>query len=289
MPAPILPSSRTNPVGQTDRIKKAESALKNYLNGVQEWLLSQLKNFPAFEIQTNERYEYLVSAEELRRIILELENRLGEMPSQELIDQVTAAYANGTGQAVANLQKITDQYTLTASQVLASQPYQRRVALISARVFEEMRGFEGETAADLARVLSRGVENGLNPREVAKDIRDRFGVSKSRAERIARTEITTALRRGIWDEDADANQRLGIKTGLLWFSALSPSTRASHAAKHGNIYSQEEVREFYTRDANSINCKCSQRSILLDEDGNPTTPKVVERVKSYKDRYKPKK
>ncbi len=279
---PILPSSRTNPVGQTDRIRKAERVLKRFLSESQDWLLGQFEQLPKQPLKVNQRYEYLISAETLRMLILEIEQRMGQAPSQAIIDQVAAAYEEGTGQAVANLQKITDQYTLTASQVLASQPYQRRVAMISARVFEQMRGFEGDTAADLARVLGQGVENGLNPIEVAKDIKKRFGVSKSRAERIARTEITGALRRGLLDEDADANQRLGIKTGLLWFSALSPTTRPWHASRHGNIYTQEDVREFYATGANGVNCLCSVRSIMIDENGDPITPRVVDKVKSYK-------
>jgi len=103
-------------------------------------------------------------------------------------------------------------------------------------------------------VLSTGIENGQNPIEVARTIRDRFDVSRSRAERIARTEITGALRRARWDEAEDARISIGIRTLEMHLSALSPTTRASHAARHSRLFTVQEVREWYTQDGNSINC-----------------------------------
>jgi SPP1 gp7 family putative phage head morphogenesis protein len=142
-----------------------------------------------------------------------------------------------------------------------------------------MEAFEGDTANDLARVLRVGVENGLNPREVAGDIRARFSVSQSRANRIARTELTMAYRRARMDEDADSNQRLGILTKLLWYSARSETTRPWHASRHGLLYTQEEVREFYSRGAEAINCKCSVASVAVNEDGEPLNEKFVKEIR----------
>ena len=41
---------------------------------------------------------------------------------------------------------------------------------------------------------------------------------------------------------------------MLWASALKPTTRASHARRHGRVYTIDEVRDFYSRDGNAINC-----------------------------------
>jgi hypothetical protein len=196
-----------------------------------------------------------------------------------LADAIVAAYRQGTGDEVANLAAITDDYTREITQVIQSAPWQRRVALVRARVFEEMATFEGDTANDLGRVLSRAIQDGLNPMDVKATISQRFGVAMSRGERIARTEITGAYRRARLDEDRDASERLGIRTGLLWISAFAPSTRPSHAALNGEVVTNEFVREFYAQDANGINCMCSQTSVLLDENGEVVTPEVVERVR----------
>ena len=65
----------------------------------------------------------------------------------------------------------------------------------------------------------------------------------------------------------------------MHMSALSPSTRATHAARHARLYTSDEVRDWYSRDGNSINCKCGQVEVLVDDEGNPVVPAIVERVR----------
>lgn len=284
---PAKPKHPSNPVGQTARIRKARRDWARHIKQVQAWLLQQFDEIPRQEIASNvgrlhvNRYVYQISAERLNAIVAELVRRVAsETTKRRWLGYVREAYTQGTAQEVINLQNIAgEQYNRTLAEVLRSDSWLTRIAMIESRVFEQMEAFEGDTATDLARVLRRGVENGLNPREVAGDIRQRFGVSQSRANLIARSEITMAYRRARWDEDADSNQRLGIRTGLLFFSALSPTTRRTHAAKHGTILSQEELREWYSKDGNSANCKCSQASVLLNEEGEPVNKKFVEEVR----------
>jgi len=170
---------------------------------------------------------------------------------------------------------------------LASEPWQRRVALIRSRVFEQMEMFNGDTATELGRVLSQGVEDGLNPRDVARDIRKRFGITERRAETIARTEVGSALRRATRDETQDARERLGIQTAMLWFSALSPTTRVSHARRHSLTYSPQEVAEFYSQGGESVNCKCSQQPVLLNEDGTPMLGSLKQRMEKQRASFDP--
>lgn len=288
---PTLPNPK-NPVGQVSRIRKASSAVARNLAAVMRWLFEEIDRIPKTTvtvsavagsdiIANDSTYQYQVDLANLQRITREIAMRLG-LHDKAVVDQVLAAYEDGTAQTIANLSLITDEYTRTVTQVLNSVPYFKRTAIIGARVFEEMQGFTGQTAADLSRVLYEGVLNGQNPRALKKTLSARFDVSAGRAERIARTEITGALRRATWDESQDARERLGIETGMLWFSALSPSTRATHAARHGKVYTAQEVREFYSVDANGVNCKCSQKPVLLNADGTPRNPKFIERVRSRK-------
>jgi len=285
----LPPHWKTNPAGGVRQYQKAEARLWSQLKSVRDWLLETWEQLPVRRVEINALhvnetyYEYLISTEELQRIVAELKRRLGEEVDEEYFwSQVNTAYQQGTGAAVANLAAISSDYTRDITQVLTSQSYQRRVALLRARIFEEMQGFEGETGKDLARVLSNAVEVGESPLETAKTIRERFDVSRSRAERIARTEITGALRQGRIDEDRDANEISGVRTRLLWLSALSPTTRASHAARHGNLYSAQECKEFWNTGANQINCKCATVSVAVDDEGNPLTPGVIERVRRAK-------
>lgn len=275
--SPIIPGRPENPVGQVQRIRKATQAWSRYLDQVRRWLFETIDDMPV-RVANAARYEYQIDLAQLREVVRQILLRMGNGPINYLLDQVMAAYEDGTGLSAINLSKITDTYTRTVTQVLSSAPYMRRTALIRARVMEEMRGFAGEAGQELARELSEAVENGLSPMSLKNKLAERFQITKGRAERIARTEITGALRRARLDEAQDAKDTLGINTGMLWISALSPTTRATHAARHGHVYDQQEVREFYSRDGNGINCKCGQTEILLNDDGTPATPAVIERL-----------
>ena len=60
----------------------------------------------------------------------------------------------------------------------------------------------------------------------------------------------------------------GMNTGLLWLSALKPTTRSWHASRHGKVYTTEQVRDFYAENGNRYNCYCSQIPVLLNDDGS---------------------
>ncbi|RTO80018.1 phage head morphogenesis protein, partial [Enterobacter hormaechei] len=38
-------------------------------------------------------------------------------------------------------------------------------------------------------------------------------------------------------------------------------------------------RDWYSKDGNSINCKCSQQSVLVDADGNPEYTDTITKLK----------
>lgn len=288
---PIVPRSLVNPIGQTERINKTVSAIVSALDVVHAKLLERFNQIETTKILVNSfyvnkfRYEYQIDIYELERLIAETINDLGLIPDAFVQSQVLGAYEIGTAQAVTNLANISDDYTRNITQVLLSNSYQTRAAIVGARVFEEMEGFEGDAGRNLARILREAIQDGLNPSDVVGKISDTFRISENRARTIAQTEITGALRRARWDEAQDANERLGIRTKLVWISALKPTTRLWHAQRHGLIYSVQDVREFYATAANSINCYCAQTEILVDENNQPISPRVQQRLKKQKDAY----
>lgn len=295
---PTLPRNTENPVGHARLQQQTVSRLKRGLRDVRRWVLDRFNEIPKREITINAqvpgyvvnetRYEYLISVDELRLIVEEIRRRLGiEVPPDYMAAQTVLAYEAGTGTAVAQLAALTDDYTREITQVLASEPWQRRVALVRGRAFESMIKVNEDVVVDLRRILSRAVEDGLNPRDVTKELRERFKYSEYEAERVARTEMTGALRRATWDETRDAKERLGINADVLWLSALSPTTRASHARRHGRTYSTQEVAEFYSRDANGIFCKCSQQPVLLDESGQPILGPLKARLEKQRAAFEP--
>lgn len=231
-----------------------------------------------------ETYHYLIDediltnlSEYILAMIEELVMR-GDNGSPIIIGPAEQAYQSGAAYQVSNLQAQTEAFRRTLEETLLSTPYRTRIGLVRARVFEEMQGFTAATRTDLQRVLADGMARGLSPRDITKQVSERTGVGASRAERIARTEINNAHRNALVDQDEQANDE-GVRTKLLWFSALSSTTRPHHASRHGRTYSRQEVDDFYSRDANGINCKCSVRSILVDENGNPLSEVLPDKMK----------
>ena len=196
---------------------------------------------------------------------------------------VEPSYAAGTAAAWRNLGSQAEVYRLSRPElaaVLQSGPYRERISYLAARQFEGMKGLTAETKASMGRILVDGFSQGLNPRDVARTLTEQAGIEARRGHRIARTEVGNALRQARLDEAQQANIELGINSREMHFSALSPTTRATHSARHGGIYSAQEQREWWSRDANSINCRCSTITVLTDDSGKPLNQALVDKVKA---------
>ncbi|QLT10879.1 phage head morphogenesis protein [Klebsiella grimontii] len=284
---PILPRSYQDPTGADALERRAMKDFARRMNKISKAYRSALDKIPS-SLAVNARYEYQLNPT-LLSIIL---NDASYLVDQVLLEgneyglwfyeYIDLASEKGTGQSFYNLSQQSPAYAAgreSLASILASEPYQLRMALVHARMFEEMKGLTAEVKRDMARVLTDGVGRGLNPREVARNLTEQVGIEKRRANRIARTEVTTALRRAKWDEDNEAQELYGLKTRLLHISALSPTTRQTHAARHAHLYTNEEVREWYAKGANSINCKCTQQSVLVDDKGDPVYPDTITKLK----------
>lgn len=204
---------------------------------------------------------------------------------------VEPAYVQGTAAQVANLSIQSEFYAATQGsleKVLLSRPYAARFGLVQARVFEEMRGFSDVMRADLGSTLARGMAAGQNPLIIAKDIEARVGVSAARARTIARTEIGMAHRMAKMQESEDARLRLGIRTLEMHISALSPTTREWHAARHATLHTVQDQINWWNEDANGINCKCSTTAVLVDENDKPYSMTAIDRARKNKESYEEK-
>ena len=135
---------------------------------------------------------------------------------------------------------------------------------------------------DVAGVTQRGMSAGKSIKTVTEEIKSRYGVTKSRARTIARTEVgklngnLTKVR----------NQELGIKTYTWATSNDGERVRPSHRALNGmlckwdddSVYSDDNGKSWKRRNGkmfrgkpgDDINCRCTSRSNvnqLLEELG----------------------
>lgn len=257
------------------------------VNGERSWLLCNNEGAEPSLYQVNAgTYIYDMTAAQLADLLqivqTILDDALLDGGSQNLwaLDYVAAEYERGTQQAYTNLSVQSPVYAsqTTLQQLLSSPAYQNQIASAYISTYSDWKGISDTARADLANVIADAIGRGINPRETASIVSKRLDVSMSRAKNIAQTEQVGALRQAQWNETDWAADRLGLKTGLLWLSALKSTTRWWHAAEHGKVKTTEWVREFYSRDGNKYHCYCGQIPVLLNDDGSIFNKGLAEKL-----------
>lgn len=296
--SPILPRNPKDPTGIDKLERGAINDFSRRMRKVRRAYIAALNRIPGDPIATNrkdveaKRYTYRLDQHLLQSLMSGLSADLsailldgGENHLWFFDAYVSVAAGRGTAQEFANLAHQSEAYKAgrgSVAQILASDPYRRRMAIVRSRLFEDMEGFTLGAKSAMSRVLTDGIGRGLNPRDIAKNLTKQAGIEQGRARRIARSEVPMALRRARWDESDEAAENYGLRTMELHLSALSPTTRATHAARHGKLFTREQVRDWYAVDGNSINCRCAQTSVMVDENGKPLVPSIVDRAKQTK-------
>lgn len=187
------------------------------------------------------------------------------LEAEQVVRQSTVAGAERIN-VLAEAAGLSQPYQVQS--ILLSQPYQERIRRVASRVFEEMKGFTGDTANDLARTLSEEMAAGRGIEAVKRRLAERFDISMSRAETIARTELAKSHRDTRRDQTKDSRDRLGLDSRVQLISALAPTTRPSHAVLHLKIVQVEEVEPIYQKtQGQRINCLCSENTVLIAKDG----------------------
>lgn len=231
-------------------------------------------------------YVYDMSATQLadllQRVQIILDDALLEGGSRNLwaLSYVSDGYERGTLQAFTNLSvqsPIYEQQT-TLAQLLSSPAYQNQVAAAYVSTYSDWLLESDRARGDLANVISDAIGRGINPRETARIVSKRLDVSMARAKNMAQTEQVGALRKAQWLETDWAKERLGLNTAILWLSALKPTTRSWHAARHGHTYTTEQVEAFYAERGNRYHCYCANVPVILGSDGKVVNTGLVDRL-----------
>ncbi|MBJ9548691.1 minor capsid protein [Citrobacter braakii] len=260
---------------------------KRETNGERSWMMCNNEGCEPSLNQVNAgKFIYEMSAVQLADLLQVvqaiLDDELLEGGSQNLwaLDYVSAEYERGTLNAFTNLSVQSQAYAsqATLQQLLSSPAYQNQIASAYISTYSDWKGISDTARADLANIIADSIGRGINPRETAGIVSKRLDASMSRAKTIAQTEQVGALRQAQWNETDWAADRLGLKTGLMWFSALKATTRSWHASRHGKVYTTEDVRDFYAENGNRYNCYCSQIPVLLNDDGSIFNEGLTEKL-----------
>lgn len=240
------------------------------------------------------KFIYDMSVQELAELLKAvqsiLDDYLLEGGEQNLwaMDYVVAEAQRGTLEAFSNLSQQSQVYAsqTTLQQLLSSPGHLNQVAAARLTTFSDWKVISDTARGDLTNIITDAVARGVNPRETASVISKRLDVSMSKAKTIAQTEQVGALRQAQRNEVDWAKERLGLNTAILWISALKPTTRATHGARHGKTYTTDEVAEFYSKDGNSYNCYCANIPCLLDDEGKLYNEGLAEKLSKERSNWK---
>ncbi|WP_216594962.1 hypothetical protein [Comamonas testosteroni] len=264
-PNPAIPGTRRDRTGSTLLLRKALVAINERWKRLTTDVLAAFERIPVYALNdTGPQVAYGITPAILDIVLLEIAAALdrwvqnGKEPKElfwwnPFVEQASQL---GALQSVTNLTNLSEAYAASRSfdQVVRSEPYLTRVALARMKSYEHWTGLRAEGQSRLAGIIGRAVADGLNPKAARTLIVDGLGVTRSKAAQYAQTDITDTLRQARWAESEAAQVQYGLKIGMLWTSALLPTTRATHATRNGRVYSTDEVRAFYGRDGNRYNC-----------------------------------
>jgi len=309
--SPVVPRNEEDPARQFGNLRNARAELRRRIKRIKKGMRQLIGTLQPALVTNAATYTYDIDATKYNQINLFiqrllyselLDNPQGEFTNRWWLNaNLSIAYEDGTADALQSAKNMAQVEIVGAElsqamrsvqieQVMFSPGYQRRVGLVHSRVFNEMKGLSDSAKVDLSESLARSMAAGKGIRDVTKDVMARVDVTESRAWRIARSEITMAYRNATAAETDELNDDVYSGSdwvmGSLWWSALSSTTRKTHARKHGQVLTTEEVRSFYSVDGNSINCLCSQSPILTNvKTGEIIQQELVDKMIERREQY----
>jgi len=148
-----------------------------------------------------------------------------------------------------------------ADSVLARELHQEELGVIEQRVFTELEGINDATAQQIERELIEGIQNGENPREIARRMSDRIEkIGKTRATTMARTEIVNANNVGAlerYDEAGVGDFEIAAEYLTAEDSRVCPICKPWN----GEIISKSEALALLPQHPN---CRCSVAPVIPD-------------------------
>lgn len=152
--------------------------------------------------------------------------------------------------------------------ILFGQSYLDSVIGYQNDMFYQLKGLSEKTSSQVYERISSGIKGNKTPREIIKDIKKRFAVSNSGAKRIVNTEVNRSYNNSVMDAINFINDNTNINAAGQHKSALIPTTRENHAVRHDKTYTPAQQLRWWDSGTNRINCYCSFRIVILDDNNN---------------------
>lgn len=287
--------TKQDPTGQARNRKRARAALDKRLNSAKRAVVALFLGIPrrskrvAPVVNADETivYTYDLPPEQLvavqdqvrTEINRELETTGDRVPPEWFYKpEVEQPYRQGTGVAMVDINALIagavvagvlvrgmEPRQVTPEAILTSRAYREALNFVYVANFNAIKTLSQRTADQVIQRINAGIGAGKSPTDIAADISERFDVARSNAQRIADTEVNAAFNNAQMNAVDVATEQSGLDFGVTHISALMPTTRDHHAARHGLTYTTADQTEWWDSDSNRINCHCSTKPVRLDE------------------------
>ena len=205
--------------------------------------------------------------------------------------QVDLAASNGAAQEIAALSPLL--FLLMSKQptnmrlrevhfeeVVLSTDHQSRVADTKRRVSSIIKTQAAMLAERAVGAMARAMRGFKAERGVKSDVFQEYTKARTRMRRALDTEVNEVYNETRAGTSAYAADITGADIELVHVSALLPTTREHHAARHGRIYTHEEQQEWWSQGANRINCHCSTRPVVYGSDGELIDTSLIDQLRA---------
>ena len=306
--------TKTEPTGQANNRRRATRLLQNRLTLAQREVMRLFRAVPRKRRQEavlpNAKvvpvYDYQITASELEELELRihavvddklLETQFNRMPPNWWWQSVIESpYRQGTAEEIAEFNRLVTAelvrvraarglvtQRLEISQVLQTSEYLETLDNVYVTNFSKVKTLSDRTADQVMQQINAGISGKKTPTEIANGITERFDVSRVSAKRLADTEVNKAYNDAKLDAVDIAAKQTNLRAGVIHLSALIPTTRAEHAARHGDAFTVAQQRQWWDSGVNRINCKCSTRSVLIDSRGKVIDVELQEEVQAERE------
>jgi SPP1 gp7 family putative phage head morphogenesis protein len=277
--------TKADPNGQRGNVRNTTAKLRKRLRRSQQRVLREFKAIPVTAVNAREKfYAYQYDVDFLWLTILDImQGELGTMSQTMPHDwwyksQIELPWRQGVLDEITDFNRIVKE-PVTVQPILYSPQYLSGLRDAQSVNYGLIKTLGQDTAKSVFQVINDGMKGALTPTEIKQNIKDRFGVSESNAKRIARTEVNRAYTDARLNTVEQLEGLSGVGMGVVHKSALIPTTRRHHAARHNKVYTVQQQRKWWNTGANKINCYCSIRSIVFNEDGEIADPRQRKQFK----------
>ena len=156
--------------------------------------------------------------------------------------------------AAQGLAPFTATPALGATAVAGDAIHRDALEFLYRRSYSSLQNWTDRLGTETRQILFDGVAQGQGVDEITRKLRDRIGVSRSYARRIAQTETNQAYSRSSINEATRASEELQQDIRLRWLTVEDSKVRPHHQSLNNKVMTRQAAARVKMTDG--VNCRC---------------------------------